>query len=306
MEGYILDMNTFTYTMADMVNGYIKQMFKDYKLYTGYYFNINHKSPAIIINDACGIVKYPMNGFFEDYNSGKSDIKSMASYIFTLYCFRRNTPAQDMIPKQEDIFFMTASATLNREYLSEVPHVRINDDLVAFYRTIRIKDGAEHHTALTYDMLSAMRSTRQFSDQELYQTALKNTRDRMPFDISESYIKYDPDNAHYIFLLGKICDTGSNIFLFPDVLRNVAEKEDADLIMAPIERNLIRMGSSKMFDVRSFDRFLADENSSVAINDYLSSQIYIYRKDLDTIEKVTNNPQVFMDNFECMKQALRR
>jgi len=27
---------------------------------------------------------------------------------------------------------------------------------------------------------------------------------------------------------------------------------------------------------------------------------------LDTIEKVTNNPQVFMDNFECMKQALRR
>lgn len=304
----MVDILTFTYTMADMVNNQISKVYNDYVISNGYSYDINKRNPAIVIKDNMGTVKYPVSGFYRKYNDGNGTIQDYSSHIFVLYYSRRTGQIHEQLPGLGDIFFLTASKSLNKELREELPHCDINDDLTAFYRVKVQRNNEEYHIPLTYEMLEAMNMVQLCNSNlsELYRVALKNTADNMPFLFAEQKINYDPDNAHFIWLNGKYSETAANIFLFPEKLVELSAREDANLFIAPVERNAIRLGSDKMFDAASFDRFLAERNSRAETNDYLSSQIYLYDRNDNCIKKITDNPMISMDGFDSLKTVIRR
>ncbi len=299
-----MDINTFRYTIADMVSNKISRIYKDYNISLGYSYDINRKTPAILIQDGMGIVKYSIDRFYKNYMEDSRNLDAIVSHIFTLYYSRRSNQISINVPNVDDIFVMVGSSSINRELMNEVPHHVINEDLTAFYRVKVVKNGETYHETLTYEMLHKIIPP--ITEQELFEKVKLNTIANMPFIFTEQYIKYDPDNAHYIFIEGQYSDTGANIFLFPELLKDVAEKENGNLLIAPIGRNLIRLGSESFFDKRSFDRYLTEENSRVDMKDYLSSQVYLYQKDTNMIVRISDKPMSDIDNCDNLKKERRR
>lgn len=299
-----MDMNTFAYTLCGMVNDKINKFHHtqnyNYMIY-GPKYDINRRDIGLISVDNPS-VKYSIMRLYNDYIEDPDTLETSASHIFALYYHRHIGMIRDIIPSKEDIFFMTASASMNEELMKECPHVQIYDDLVAFYRVKIINISETFHMPLTNEMKDKML----LDEQELFLAAKENTLKNMPLVFTEQEIKYDPDHAHFVYAEGQYSDTAANLFLFPELIKEIAKNEDSDLLIAPVGRNIIRLGATKWFDQKSFDRFLAEKNGRTDLNTYLSSQIYIYDKETGTIKCLTDNPKETIDSFNMKHSSLRR
>jgi len=185
----------------------------------------------------------------------------------------------------------------NREFLSEVPHTRV-DDLAVYYVIVVGRDEAGCSTlAIQNDHLEMMN----ISKEELHQTAMKNTKNLFPPQLirmedklsNQGYnlltSKYVECESEMYVLTNKFGQYGAANILYPDIVEKAKEIIGGDYFIIPANiHELVLVPKDNDYGAKMLGMLVRDVNEGlVDKEDYLSD--HIYEMDFDAKEIRTVN-----------------
>lgn len=190
----------------------------------------------------------------------------------------------------------------NRELLNQVPSVPYLDLSIVFYIYL-LRDNTDQMTVLIRNDL--MKSWNTNLD-ELYGLALENTPRLLPArihsmsDLMQSIAKEQPFIPYRNGFVGDLLPPsliplyvqtntagycGACTILYPDQLKNFADKAGTDLIILPSSiHEVLLIPHDHTFSFQELSRVVSHINrTEVAVEDRLSDQVYVYSRALDRV-----------------------
>ena len=228
----------------------------------------------------------------EDYNDLLSELYSSLIRNLKNHDFSNDlTNARDEFEKK--VFFRLVSVDLNKDMLLRVPHRIIEGiDLAITYRLmVRFEEGDGLASALIEN------ENCEYSEEELYNMALKNTPIMFPEEFMSIWDKFDAlsflkDDKDAMYILGnKFGINGASVMAYPDCLKNVSEKMEGiygngDFYVLPSSiHEVIVFSSQTTFSEGYMLDVIREANSKMSNGrDILSHSLYFYKKDTGRLE----------------------
>lgn len=253
-----------------------------------------------------------LDSLYEPYigGCGYTDLESVIDSIIASYreqemeSRRFSKEMEDLKDYQEvrdKIIFKLINSQENQELLSQVPNIPFQDLSIVFVLYIEeTEDGIL--TALIHNEHMSLWDV---TANDLYTEAMRNTPRLLP----EKFMRMDEiirnlaieaeegqeldipcelmetEEPPFYVLTNRLGITGAACLLYPDVLRNCAEKLGQDLLILPssIHESLILPydESIKLDDMRYMVQSI--NVSEVPVEDRLSGQVYLYHRSDDRI-----------------------
>lgn len=182
---------------------------------------------------------------------------------------------------QERIVTRLINLESNREFLKDIPHIKIHDLAVVFYLLIRADEDEQMTTVISNTLLEYWR----ISVKELKAVAWKNSQKLMPSVFvplerlfGESLPLYVLSHQHGLY--------GAVAMLYPGMLKEAAEEIGSDLVVLPSSVNEVLLlpyeEGISLHDLRHLVQFV--NRTEVPEEERLSDNVYVYRQAEDTLE----------------------
>ena len=187
----------------------------------------------------------------------------------------------------------------NKEYLRTVPYIEIYDMAVIFYVMISKNDNGYMSYTIKQDLLSYWK----ISTDVLFELALNNSQRLFKSYIAplasvlkEIHEKYPEETEIQSKLLDDmqiplyVCtntnkEDGACVFLYPDVLKDFAQKINGDVYILPSSKHeTLFLPVSEGIDVMTLKIMVQETNACVLTSDeILSDNVYYYSQSRDGI-----------------------
>ncbi len=245
--------------------------------------------------------------FFEDFNTGNSDIVSVAERIISVYEHSAGKVDFDVAAItdfsfcKEKICFKLVNAKRNKKLLEEAPNVLMLDLAVIFYIFL----GNEGFGTASITIKNNMAELWDITSEELFDIAKKNTQRLFPATVRPmSSVLFgimngssDHDNEFYdmnapmkgldtIYVCSNNSDFwGAGTVLYDDVLKGIADtSESDDIYIIPSSVHETLLIPNNEMNVSFLRQMVSEVNSTaVAPEEVLSDNVYIFHADTETI-----------------------
>jgi ribosomal protein S8 len=279
--------------------------------------NNNQKREAMIISD--GLSSMVPNIYLERYYDGFIEGREMNDIAKEIINIALNNQSDnDVISQISDIntvssriVFRLINRSLNKERLSEVPHIIIENMSKVYFVVLDIIVDGVSSIMITNDLLSLWNMSPEKLDElsnintpKLFPSIIKNMNecicdilsdqkeeltieeDEHFEDFLNDYIKdmSSRENERMYVLSNNKGINGAGAILYPNVLQELASKLNSDLYILPSSiHEVILLPARDRMSSRALREMVIDVNSSqVAPEEVLSNEIYYY--DLSTDE----------------------
>lgn len=198
----------------------------------------------------------------------------------------------------DNLYLVVVNTLWNQDLLKEIPH-REYLNLSVIYRICVSDDASGFGNVMVTNEI--MKQLGVYSEDDLYQKALENTRNLFPYEIQdmrsvlkrvffdgiegkamtedevEIFRQQDPDDGDFLILTNKRGIEGSSVLLYLDKLKEAANIFRSDTIsVIPASRNEVIVRPLSC-DIRMMEAIVRETNATeVAECDRLSDQFYIY------------------------------
>lgn len=259
--------------------------------------DVTYPSITLMKKGTHGAPSIRLDGFYHDYLEGRS-MEEIAEAVlamtdpmpesgFDMEAF------MDFDSAKENILFRVVGLDQNSRRLSEMPHVRFLDLAITFYYMLEQKEGSD--IAASIQIQNDHLELWQVDTETLYDIAMKNTVEKMPvrmravFDVLTEALQIEgpevkPERKGSMYVLSNEKNFyGAAVIYYPGVLKEAAERFDADLYILPSsvhEVILLPIGKENDSDVSYFNDMIRDINlAHVAAEEVLSDHLYYYDRE---------------------------
>lgn len=204
----------------------------------------------------------------------------------------KSIKAADLVTKKDSIVIKLVNGPRNVEYLKNAPHRHFIGDLeISYVMLLSFEANGYSSTLITNDLLRAI----DLAEEELYQVALQNTIKHFPASIkSMSSVlqtmmgsNEDEQEADMYVVTNDRKVNGSNILLYPDVLKNFCEKhhyKKVFIIPSSIHEVLLIRSEIVGNDINGLQQMVGEvNNSEVDADEILSYNVYQYEYAKDKV-----------------------
>ena len=262
-------------------------------------------------DNAIQLVIY-MEDFYESYTSNKTDLLGVVKEVFAMFKDNEEFKALELSKyaishfdeAKDKIMFKVIHAASNKELLKDIPYIPFLDMAIVFYLFLeRNKQG--QMTALIHH---THRNMWNVTEQELMEVAQVNTPAVHPAtirhmnDVMKELVKEQlGDNYNEkimnIFLEDEEATTplyvlsnptvlnGACCMLYPDVVKDFADRADNDLIILPssIHEVLITLDNNAMSYEDYVDMVTSINEAEVEPSERLTNSIYLFSRETERI-----------------------
>lgn len=223
-----------------------------------------------------------LDDFFEAYVDGVITLEETADRIAEWYKNHEMEKVKVVIPQinrewiEKNVVFCLVNADMNREMLKGVPH-RMFEDLAVIYRCFVQRDGYNLASMIVKNEMAYMND---MSEQELYEAAQKNTKEKSKFEVmtigslvggvdSPLWVLTNGDGAY-----------GASILLYKEYFERLSEELEEDLIVFPSSIHEVLACQASVVDVDKARELVRGINmSAVEPVDVLGGNVYIYSRE---------------------------
>lgn len=247
-----------------------------------------------------------LNNYLEDYESGVMTLDNIVDDIYDIYKRNKMKRSVDMrffmnFDKVEDrIIFKLINAKMNEQLLRDVPHIKYLDFAIVFQCLI----SEEEYGNATILIHNAHLKIWHTTVEELHQKALINTprlqkcnivnmRDvliemMMTNEMENADCSEIPDSFPMYVLSNKARVQGASCILYPNVLKQFAEKINSDVYVLPSSlHECILMPATGKEDAAELKNIVCQVNrEQVEREEVLSDSVYLFRRDCNELEIV--------------------
>jgi hypothetical protein len=205
-----------------------------------------------------------------------------------------NTQIFDFGENRDSITLRLVNREKNAELLEDVPSIPVLGDLSAvFYISIRNEEQRVMQIRVTKMMAAIWKKT----PAELYTLAVQNTQRLFPEElksmdeICKMLKDEDMDDACMpeMYILSNTRNlNGATVILYPDILKNIANKFGKDFVIIPssIHEVLLVLGDREQQNFEEIQHMIHEVNATqVPPNEVLSESVYFYDRQADTVTR---------------------
>lgn len=269
----------------------------------------SHASPTIYMND-----------MYEEYKN-TNDLEgtllhAAAGVAKAMQEVRNMFPEMgiDFSDAKEKIVFQLINTEQNQEMLNGMPN-RPFQDLSIIYRYVVEID---KRGVMSMPIHHSLAEHLGFSEEQLFQIAVKNTRrlmppkvgnmneimmeilakEGLPTEMAEAFIDEIPEDKMLWVITNEQGLNGAVSMLYEDNLQELAKKLDTDLYIMPSSIHEVIAVSADMGDPEDLAAMVAEVNrEQVELSERLSNQVYHYDKDLRKLTLATDTPNKRLDGI---------
>lgn len=258
-----------------------------------------NKEPSLALSKAGETVVpvFYLRPHYEEYKKGKT-LEHIVDEIYYIYCTQNRKKQIDMsffkdYEKVKDhIAFKLVNREKNSEMLQKVPHRQYLDlEIVYYYRM-------EHESIGKGSILvqNTHLSYWNVGEEELFRNSMKNTAKLFPYEflslqeiIGESFCSASEIEEHRIPMY-VLTDSeryfGASVIVYNKVLEEVAERIGSDFYILPSSIHECMIVPALLYvDCRELHEMVHEINGAcVAEEEILGESVYLYRRELKTIE----------------------
>lgn len=291
----------FTNELKEMLSGMVEEGTRVDIHETVKNNDVTYPSVTLMKKETHGAPSIRLDGFYYDYLEGRS-MEEIAEAVLTM---AEPMPESgfdmeafmDFKSAKANILFRVVGFEQNSRRLSEMPHVRFLDLAITFYYMLEQKEGSD--MAASIQIQNDHLELWQVDTGMLYDIAIKNTVKKMPvrlravFDVLTEALQIEgPDmrsgqKGNMYVLSNEKNFYGAAAIYYPGVLKEAAERFDADLYILPSsvhEVILLPINKEDESDVSYFNEMIKDINlAHVAAEEVLSDHLYYYDRERDEL-----------------------
>lgn len=240
--------------------------------------------------------------YFNYYQSGDT-IEDIAKYIYKAYMQNKLRNHIDMSwfrdweNVRNRVAYKLVNYEKNKDALRNIPHTRVMDLVKIYYLTV---DTAELGSG-TIQLYNSHLAMWNITTEQLEEVAAENTPklypvvvDTMSNIVKEMFDMGELDCEEYgafpeIYIMTNSTGIfGAATICYGDAIKNFAQELDSDIIILPCSlHELILIPMKANTDVGVFKNIVFEVNTTeVAGEDVLSDDVYLYRRETDSIEIV--------------------
>lgn len=222
------------------------------------------------------VMKEAISSIWEGYKNSYEASEEYRKFIASL-----SDLATDYEKAKDKIVYQLVNADKNNKLLSGVPH-RLIEDLAVIYRVETGKRDEKSQAIVSDAIMDAWNIT----EEDLYRQAEQNTKNfypaeimtfsdltMVPFDLFPFYIVTNPEKRY-----------GATTILFPNVLKNLADKYEDNLVILPSSVHEVIVGPEQMLKKSVLRSLIGSVNSkSVSDEEFLSDHPYLYVRETGKI-----------------------
>lgn len=211
---------------------------------------------------------------------------------------------------RDKIMFKVIHAASNKSLLADLPHLPTLDLAIIFYLFLERNESGQM-TALIHHEHKKLWNV---SEKELMELALVNTPAAFPANIKSMmdvmkeiakehlgddyneeimnvFLKGEEAPAPLYVLSNQTGLNGAGCILYPDIIKNFADFLDRDLIILPssIHEVLITPDNAEMTYENFAEMVTSINQNEVPPEDQLSNQVYLYRRDDESLQIVSHS-----------------
>lgn len=293
-----------------------------------YEIELAYKTNCVRTGLRCSVEKNPtravpmiyLESFYNSYLESKDFLEVMGR---VKECLEQALESTEMIeqsvcyakPSKDNIVFELMHSEKNHEFLKGLPHRQFLN-LSIVYRWDVIEDENNRASSIVNKDIAKSLG---LDEEELYQLAYKNTRERRePIVVSmDKYVdKYMATGCHpelsefkddwcsdesrmYVITNVDICKGAINI-LYPDLLQRIVDKHGCDLYLIPSSVHEMIAVPVELGNIDSIQECIREVNKTLDIEDVLSNDVYKYDVQKQRIVQVTdtNQEMLILPEFE--------
>jgi len=251
-----------------------------------------------------------MEGFYESYISNETDLLGVAKEVFTTFKDHKEFDASEYAISHFDeardkIMFKIIHTASNEELLKDVPYVPFLNLAIVFYLSLERKE-QEQMTAMIHQAHINMWNV---TAQDLMEVARVNTpaaypatirsmdevmkeimREQLGDNYSEELANIflmDTNTPLYV-LSNPTGINGACCMLYPDVVKEFADRKNSDLIILPssIHEVLITFDNDAMSYENYTEMVTSINEAEVAPSERLTNSIYLFSRETGKITLV--------------------
>lgn len=250
-----------------------------------------------------------MEGYFGRYQKGEK-IKELAHEIYQEYMEQKATDKidvristwKDFGSIRENIVCRLVNAGMNAAHLSNVPYIPVTDLAVVFYIYI----GDCRHGQLFSAVTNRHTKIWGVSAEELYAQALQNTPRLFPAKLNsmeevianlldeeyppETLSEFSEGNMPPLYVLSnRYAKNGAAALLYPNMLKQAAEKLKSDLLILPSSIHEVILIPYKNENIDHLEDMVKNVNKdNVPLHERLSDHVYLYRRHCNQLSKASD------------------
>ncbi len=252
-----------------------------------------------------------LNPYYEKYLAGAS-LKNLADEIIQIYRKSRKKGEKEALDIRFEfnevkprIVYRLINYDRNRKLLQEIPHVHFMDLAVTFHCLVKNNEQGIGTIRITNEHIKTwninvgvLKEIAGINTPVLFPPVIKNMDDILDILKNERHIISPKDgnnscftpygaagqnNMYVITNLKGI--NGASCLLYPDIIKNLAEKLESDLYILPSSiHEIIALKGNASMDKNIFREMVFDVNrTQVPEEDVLSDNVYFYSRECDAI-----------------------
>lgn len=235
-----------------------------------------------------------LNAFYEAYEGGRMTIGNVVDEVMDTYERNKLNQSVDMeyFLKYDNVkgklIYKLINIDKNQDLLQDVPHVKVHD-LAVVFQCLVAEEAMGNATILIHNAHLKLWEIRK---ERLYQDAIANAPYLQPCEIiamgevirelleAEEELPIEEGGTPMYVLSNKARLFGAACILYPDVLKNFADKLDSDLYILPSSvHEVILLPVGEVEHVESLRQMVCDINETqLAREEVLSNNVYFYNR----------------------------
>ena len=248
-----------------------------------------------------------LNEFYEAYENGIMTLGGVVDEVMDTYDRNKVNQSVDMnrFMKYElvkdKIIYKLVHAEKNSELLADVPHIRLYD-LAIVFQCLVAEEAIGNATVLIHN---AHLKLWRIDEKELYKDAIANTPYLLPYEITamqeiiRQLLELDEDlpieegRLPMYVLSNKTRIFGAACILYPNVLKDFANKLESDLYILPSSvHEVILLPASEVENANELEDMVCDINETqLKPEEVLSNSIYYYSRKEDKLCMVSDEKE---------------
>lgn len=202
-----------------------------------------------------------------------------------------------------NIYFSLINTEQNKELLEDIPHRDFMNLSIVYRWMIQFENGEKASAVISNEMMEKIG----LDEESLYDLAYENTpkllgtsvkqmkefiidmlEKRGLEDVAELFEQEKTfDNSFYV-VSNEYMDKGAINVIFPENIKQIADKFDSNLYLIPISVDEMLVTSTKEDELEMFVELLHENNTRTKVFERLSNEIYLYDRNSQSIAQVTN------------------
>lgn len=262
-----------------------------------------------------------LDRFYEEYINGKISIEETVKEIITVYEKSKFEHKVDMSGFfeyeniKDHIIFKLVNFEKNEKFLQDIPYIKFFDLAVIF--SVLISD--DKFGSASIQITNFHQDIWKVSTKDIYKQAIINTPmlrkaeiKNMKSVLSEIIMKQGMDtdmismldnmqNVAPMYILSNRDNiNGAGCILYPGILKRFGEAIDGDFYIIPASiHEVILLPIMAGDDFEGLKEIIHDVNEhEISSEEILSDSLYVYRKDIDSVEIMSEEVIKFMSNIK--------